>query len=185
MRFAKHSEFEGLHAFLSPSKYHWIRYDEEKLIRSFRTSQAAALGSRLHELAAELITLGISLPRTRGTLNSYVNDAIGYKMSPEVILMYSRNCFGTADAISFRRNFLRIHDLKNGESRVSMDQLLIYVALFCLEYHIKPSTIKIELRIYQNGEILVLVPELDDIVHIMDRIVTYDKLIERIREEES
>lgn len=185
MQFEKHSELKDLHAFLSPSKYHWIRYDDEKLTRTFLTAMASARGTRLHAIAAELIEMGIPLPRTRGTLNSYVNDAIGFKMTPEVILKYSRNAFGTCDAISFRKNTLRIHDLKNGETRTSMDQLMVYVALFCLEYKIRPSSIKIELRIYQTGEILVHHPELDDIVHIMDKIVTFDKLIERIREEES
>lgn len=36
---------------------------------------------------------------------------------------------------------LRIHDLKTGISPVHMDQLLIYAALFCLEYKIKPGSI--------------------------------------------
>ena len=184
MRFNRHSELEGKHAFLSASKYHWIRYSDEKLANSFVTALAAARGTRLHELAAEAITMGVKL-QGRTSLAQYVNDAIGYGMEPEVILQYSRNAFGTVDAISFKKNFLRIHDLKTGETRVSFDQLLVYTALFCLEYHVRPSEIKVELRIYQNGETLVATPELDDIVHVMDKIISFDKLIERIREEES
>lgn len=183
MHFNKHLELEGLHAFLSASKYHWINYDEEKLLRVFSTAQAAARGTELHEFAANAIRLGVKL-QGRNNIANYVNDAIGFSMEPEVILRYSRNAFGTVDAISFRRNMLRIHDLKTGDSRTSFNQLMVYVALFCLEYKIRPSDIKIELRIYQNGEIMGFVPELDDIVHIIDRIITFDKLIEKTREEE-
>jgi hypothetical protein len=36
----------------------------------------------------------------------YVNDAIGYQMTPEQPIYYSENCVGTADAISFKNDFL-------------------------------------------------------------------------------
>lgn len=183
MRFNTHSNLEGRHAFLSPSKYHWIRYDEEKIARTFLTAMAAARGTALHEFAAHAIKLGIKL-QGRTTLALYVNDAIGFAMEPEVLLAYSENAFGTADTISFRKNTLRIHDLKTGDSRISMDQLEVYVAFFCLEYKIRPSDIRIELRIYQNDGVIVHVPELDDIVHIMDKTITYDRIIRRIKEEE-
>lgn len=183
MRFMKHSTLEGRHAFLSASKYHWIRYDEDKIARSYLTAMAAARGTELHEFAANAIRLGVKL-QGRNTIASYVNDAIGFAMEPEVVLAYSDNAFGTADAISFRKNTLRIHDLKTGETPSNMDQLLIYVAFFCLEYKIRPSDIKIELRIYQNDQIMIHIPELDDIVHIIDKIITADKIITRIREEQ-
>lgn len=184
MRWEPHYELEGKHAFLSASKYHWTNYDEEKLASTFVTAMAAARGTELHELAATLIKLKQKLPRNDKTMNLYVNDAIGFLMKPEVVIAYSRNCFGTADAVSFRRNTLRIHDLKTGVTKSSMRQLEIYAALFCLEYRYRPSEITIELRIYQNDEVTVYTPELDDIVHIMDKIVTFDKVIERLREEE-
>ena len=114
----------------------------------------------------------------------YVNDAIGYKMLPEQILYYSENCFGTADTIGFRNNFLRVHDLKTGEIPAHMEQLYIYVALFCLEYRIKPADIDIECRIYQNDQILYDKPSVDIIVPIMDKIVTADKIIKKIKEQE-
>ena len=114
----------------------------------------------------------------------YVNDAIGFKMTPEQVLFYSENCFGTTDAISFRNNFLRIHDLKTGVTPAHMEQLMIYAALFCLEYRIKPSEIDIELRIYQSDEIIVFNPTAEDIVPIMDRVVTSDKIISKIKQEE-
>ena len=116
--------------------------------------------------------------------NMYVNDAIGFKMTPEQILYYSDNCFGTADAILFRNNFFRIHDLKTGKIPAHMEQLEIYAALFCLEYKVKPGDIEMELRIYQNNEILYHNPTAEDIVPIMDRIITFDKVIKKIREQE-
>jgi hypothetical protein len=115
----------------------------------------------------------IDLDRIFYNLVSYVNDAIGYKMESEIVLKYSDLCFGTADAIGVRRNQLRIHDLKTGVTPASMDQLLIYAGLFFLEYKrdYRPSTMKIELRIYQNQEILISNPTEDEIKTVMDKIV--------------
>jgi hypothetical protein len=146
MNFNTHSNLVGRHAFLSPSNYHWINYDEDKLDRVFFMQLAAQRGVELHSLGHQLIRLGVKLPTTRKTLNMYVNDAIGYRMTPEQSLYYSDNCFGTADAIGFRANRLRIHDLKTGLTEASMHQLEVYAALFCLEYRFKPFEIAIELR---------------------------------------
>ena len=183
MNFNPHSNLVGQHAFLSASKYHWINYDEDKLISSYKNFQAVQMGSRLHAFACECIELGQKLPRKKKTLNLYVNDAIGYKMTPEQPLYYSENCFGTADAIAFRNDFLRIHDLKTGSSPASMAQLEIYTALFCLEYGIKPSDIGKELRIYQSDEVLVHEPEDDRIFMIMDKIIYFDKCITNLKME--
>jgi len=60
-------------------------------------------------------------------------------MTPEQVLYYSGNCFGTADSIAFKNNLLRIHDLKTGAVPAHMEQLFIYDALFCLEYRIHPQ----------------------------------------------
>ena len=87
---------------------------------------------------------------------------------------------GTADAISFRNNFLRIHDLKTGTRPVHIEQLEIYAALFCLEYRVKPTDIKIELRIYQNDEILVHEPEAEEIIVIMNKIIHLNKILEDV-----
>ncbi len=184
MNFNTHFNLEGKHAFLGPSKYHWINYDEDKLISSYRNFLAVQKGTELHNFAKECIHLGIKLPRSKSTLNMYVNDAIGFRMTPEQPLYYSENCFGTADAISFRKNFLRIHDLKTGVTPASMHQLEIYAALFCLEYHMKPSEIGMELRLYQANEVLVHNPEVTDILPIMDKIITFDKCINSLSMEE-
>ena len=172
MNFVKHSNLEGQHAFLGASTYHWINYTEEKVADAYAKYRAAQRGTVLHSFAAQCIKLGQRLPKSQKTLNMYVNDAIGYKMTPEQILYYSPNCFGTADAISFRGDMLRIHDLKTGESPTHMEQLMIYAALFCLEYNYKPNEIQMELRIYQNDGIICHQPTIEDIFPIMDRIIT-------------
>ena len=184
MLFNNHKNLEGTHAFLGASKYHWIRYDDEKLISSYRKYIAVLKGTELHEFAAQCIKLGQKLPKSKKTLNMYVNDAIGYNMTPEQVLYYSDNCFGTADSISFRNNLLRIHDLKTGEIPAHIEQLMIYAALFCLEYKVKPGEINFGLSIYQADDILVSNPTAEDIVPIMDRIISFDKLINNIRNEE-
>ena len=184
MIFNDHSRLAGQHAFLGASKYHWINYDERKIADAYSKFQATQRGTILHDFAAQCIRLGQKLPKSSKTLNQYVNDAIGFKMSPEQILFYSENCFGTADTICFRNDILRIHDLKTGSIPAHMEQLEIYAALFCLEYKIKPGTIEIELRIYQNNEVLCHNPLADDITPIIDKIIVFDKIIKRMKEQE-
>lgn len=106
------------------------------------------------------------------TVQSYINDGIGFCMTPEQKLVFDPvYFFGTADCISFRDNELRIHDLKTGRIPAHMDQLMVYAAFFCLEYNVDPRKLKlIELRIYQNNEVLVKQPEPDDILSIMDKV---------------
>lgn len=172
------------HALLSPSNYHWINYDDDKMQRVYFANQAAIRGTQFHVLGHDLIRLGVKLPAAKKTLNLYVNDAIGFRMTPEKLLYYSDNCFGTADAIGFRKNLLRIHDLKTGVNEASIKQLEVYAALFCLEYLFKPSDIEIELRIYQNDEVRAHIPDPHDIFYIMDKIITLDKQIKELRMEE-
>lgn len=183
MNFKKHFSLEGKHAFLGASKYHWINYSSDKITDSYLKHRATLKGTVLHDFAAQCITLGQKLPKSQKTLNMYVNDAIGFKMQPEQVLYYSDNCFGTADAIIFRNNLLRIHDLKTGVTKAHMEQLEIYAALFCLEYDKKPGEIDMELRIYQNNEIVIHHPTADDILPIMDKIITFDKIIDKLKME--
>lgn len=184
MNFNDHSNLKGLHAFLSASKYHWLNYSDEKLVDSYFNTRAAQEGIELHDIAAMLIEKRIKLPKTNKTLNMYVNDAIAFKMIPEQVLYFSENCFGTADTICFRKDFLRIHDYKSGVTPAKIEQLLIYDALFCLEYGITPGDIGHELRIYQNDEVLYHKPEADEIGPIMDKIIRFDKIISEINHEE-
>ena len=183
MNFISHSNLEGLHAVFSPSQCSWLRYDDEKAIEVYSNKKAAELGTRLHEWAKTTIDLKLKQPRSKKTIYMYVNDAIGFKMDTEVVLYYSDRFFGTADAICFRDNILRIHDLKTGKTAVHIEQLEIYAALFCLEYKVKPSDIGIELRIYQNNEVLYHNPEPEEIKDIMDKIVYLDKILEKYEKE--
>ncbi len=184
MNFNKHLNLEGQHAFLGASKFHWINYDEAKIASSYSKFLATIKGTELHAFAATCIRLGQKLPKSQKTLNMYVNDAIGFKMTPEQILYYSDNCFGTADTVMFRNNLLRIHDLKTGAVPAHMEQLEIYAALFCLEYKIKPAEIDILLRIYQNNEILYFEPAAKEIAAIIEKIIAFDKIIDKVKEQE-
>lgn len=183
MIFNQHSELSGKHAFLSPSNYHWLNYDERKLEARYHAAVAARRGTDLHALAHTAISLGIKLSRGNKALATYVNDAIKYQMVCEQPLYYSDNCFGTADTLSFRRSELRIHDLKTGITKTSVKQLEVYAALFCLEYGVSPSKVKIELRIYQRDEIQVFEPIPEAILSIMDKIIDSDQQIELIKED--
>lgn len=208
MIFEAHKELRGKHATLTPSQPHWLRYSEEQLFQKYVSTYMPMVGTSLHELAETLIKNNLKLKkgdklavlshllndgiprsvidmeRIYGNFMTYVNDAIGFKLVPEQILYYSPYCFGTADTISFRNNFLRIHDLKTGTAPAKMEQLMVYAALFCLEYKIKPGEIDIELRIYQNDEILHHEPTAEDILPVMDCIVRNSRILERIHEEE-
>lgn len=184
MNFNTHSALSGRHAFLSPSSYHWMNYTEQKLDARFNSWTAAARGTALHELAREAIRLGVKLSKANATLSMYVNDAIGYKMNVEQSLYYSDNCFGHADCISFRRNTLRIHDLKTGITPASVHQLEVYAAIFCLEYGVSPYDIVMEFRIYQSGAVQVYEGIPDDISQLMEHIIIFDQRIEQLKEGE-
>lgn len=71
--------------------------------------------------------------------------------------------------------------MKTGIVQASMNQLLIYDALFCLEYKYKPNEIEIENRIYQSNNVIVDNPNPDDIFRVMDTIIRFDKIIETIK----
>lgn len=213
MNFDKHLELEGTHAFLSPSNYSWVNYTEEKLIQRYLNQKAVERGTRLHAFAKEAIELNQPMPRSKTTLCMYVNDTLGFKMTPEQPLFYSFNCYGTADAIDYRKNVLRIHDLKTGEIEASMKQLYIYAALFCLNYqervlglrkkgtpdneiarlldvkinelHFEPERMEdIILRIYQNNEVREEHPDPADIRELMNIIVSHDRILNRLKAEE-
>lgn len=175
------------HAFLSPSKYHWIYYDDNKLITSWQNYRAAQRGTELHDLAAKNIAYGVKLARSKATLNAYVNDAIGFGMTPEMRLYYSDNCFGTSDAVSFdqRKKLLRIHDLKTGATPAHMEQLYIYAALYCLEHGIDPIDISMETRIYQSDDVQIETPSGNEIREVANAIIHADKVVEKLKAEEA
>jgi len=184
MIFNQHSSLQGKHAFLSPSNYHWLNYTDQKLEARYASYQSARRGTDLHSLAHEAIRLGIKLSSSHKALSVYVKDALGYKMVCEQSLYYSDNCFGTADTIGFRRNKLRIHDLKTGIVATSFHQLEVYAAIFCLEYAVDPTSIEIELRIYQRDEVRVHVPFVETILEVMDTIIHFDQQVEAMKASE-
>jgi len=184
MNFNSHFELRGKHAMLSPSKYSWLRYDSRDKFEKFvRSADAVRKGVADHEFACLCIQRKQKLPnRPKCTLDTYVNDAIGFGMEPEQVLYYSDNCFGTADAIRFdeRKKKLRIHDLKTGVTPASMDQLMVYAGLFCLEYKTKPSDISSELRIYQNNEVQIYEPDPKELMDVIDQIILANKWVNEI-----
>lgn len=182
MIFNRHLGLQGKHAFLSPSSYHWLNYDDQKLEARFHSHKAAQRGSDLHVYAHEAIRLNMKQSRVHKALAAYVNDAISYRMTCEQPLYFSDNCFGTADTLSFRRNKLRIHDLKTGITATSMKQLYVYAAIFCLEYGADPFQIDIVLRIYQRDDIREDLPEPNMILDIMEKIVYADAYVDRLKE---
>ena len=179
MKFAEHSKLNGLHAPFSPSQPSWLNYTDERAMEVYSNKKASELGTRLHAWAKEAIDLGIKMPRSKKTLYAYINDAIGFRMSTEVVLFYSPYFFGTADAISFDETtrFLRIHDLKTGQSKGHIEQVMVYAALFCLEYKYTPNQLNMELRIYHNDDVEILVPNPDDIYDIMEHIKHLNELL--------
>lgn len=177
---------EGSHAFLGASSYHWLNYDEEHLKLAYHNHLKKQEGTELHAFAKECIRLKQRLPQTKKTLNLYVNDAIYFKLRPEQPLKYSEFCFGTADAIGLDKKILRVFDLKTGKTPVKVfHQLEIYVALFCLEYDFIPADFDdIILRIYQFDEFIESHPDTEIIVPIMDKIISFDKILYKIKEDE-
>ena len=181
MDWKDYSRLSNTHAFLSPSRYNWLNYDDEKLIDTFRNHKRVALGTRLHSLAAELISLARWQPQTAEAFNAFVNDAIGFGMKAEVLLYYSPRCYGTADTISYEDGILRVHDLKTGITPVppgATKQLLIYAALFCLDYKIDPlELLAIHLRIYQNEEVIEFDPSPQELFRVTRRIIEADRIL--------
>ena len=61
------------------------------------------------------------------------------------------------------------------------DLLVLYDALFCLEYGVKPRDIQIENRIYQNDDIWIVNPTCEDIDPIISKIIEFNKIITELK----
>lgn len=182
--FNYHGALSGKHSILSPSKYTWANKEDAVFYDWYNSEAAKEYGTKQHALASMLIKMGQKLPQTRQTLNMFVNDSLKFDCSSEVTLFYSEFCFGAADAIRYLpdKHDLLVMDLKTGLKIAGhMEQLYIYSALFCLEYHIRPGDLKFTTRIYQFNEIREERPSVDEIAHLMDSIISKDKLIRDIR----
>lgn len=175
------------HSIFPASNYHWLNYSIDKMMDIYARKTATEIGAKMHSMAAMLIEMKQPLPDVSKTINMYVNDAILFNMVPEKQLKFSEEFRGTCDACSVdENNVLRIHDLKTGNVKASIHQLEIYAALFCLDFGCSPGDFsKIELRIYQNNDIICGEPGADIILPIMDKMITVDKLIRRMKDEGS
>ena len=204
----------------SPSQSAWIRYDEEKVIDRIRNQYRTALGTEIHEYAADEITLNHKKNNIRSitqeiesyiyekykkdrnkyglrliehlnyipkevfeTVKFYINDGIGYKMTVEQPVVYSDKIYGTIDSVCFKDNLLRIHDLKTGSHEADMEQLEIYAALFCLEYDFRPTELEFELRLYQWDGLVVHNPTVENLLPIIDAIITTNKIAANVEKE--
>lgn len=210
MQWNDHHQLEGKHAFLGASNFHWVNWTDAIFENRYYSQFSTIIGTTIHELAHDCILnrtklnkhdrhlIELSLyhafvPKDAYDPNAilenlipFVNDAIGYHMSSEILLYYNSYCFGTCDAILFNEKdkILRIHDLKTGATTAHFEQLLIYAALFCLEYHKNPRHFTTELRIYQNFEISINTPDPSEIESFMELIQNRSQLISTYLERE-
>ena len=190
MKWNAHSEYKDRHAMLSASKSSWLNYSDDQIAEMVDNLGAAVRGTKQHAVAKMLIELRQELPHTNQTLNLYVNDCIGFRMDPEIMVWYSPYAFGTADAISFRKDpiedimVLRIFDLKNGKTKASVRQLLTYAAFFCLEYGVNPNDIAFDLRFYQHDQIYEIETSAIEILEIMAITKSTNALLIKRLEEE-
>ena len=95
MNWRDHSRLTGKHALLGASNYHWLNYDADRLTNAVLNYQAKERGTRLHAFAAECIDLKQKLPKNKKTLNTYVNDAIGFRMDTEQVLRSAFCCLAS------------------------------------------------------------------------------------------
>lgn len=208
MNWHDHSEWKyGEHSYLSPSKKTWVNYDDETLVKNYKTFMTATvLGTAVHDLASRFINKRYKLLKSDWNiiafeledvydipkyainkelifenLRLFVNDCISNNMRSEEKLIYTPHAFGTADAIQLTGNTLLIFDLKTGATPASLDQLISYAALFCLEYTIKPSTLNYDLRIYQFNSIVTDPNITSDIIEArVQEYVHKDKILLQI-----
>lgn len=216
------------HALLSASQSSWVNKDDDQVLMQWARGYSQALGTAMHEMAyfhikhlfkvskaskkeillqllsrynipEAAIEIGFDFDLLFENWMIYVNDAIGFRLEPEVPLKYSDIAFGTADAVLpldsiIKNNIIRIHDYKSGTSPVHASQLLVYDAFLCLEYDLRPGDFKHILCFYQvkkdeDGIFIPTVstyePTVDELSHIMDDIKHKSELImKRILKEE-
>lgn len=179
MQFNEHRFQKGKHAAFAASTPDWIHYNPEKAIEYVNKVMAKNRGTELHALAEQCIKLHIFQRHSDDTFCQYVNDAIRFRMEPEVLLYYSDWFFGTADSIVYEEDTkkLRIHDLKTGTGKVHPEQLLVYAAYFCLEYKKDPYHMTFELRIYQNNSFDIFEPTPEEVKETMDHIISLNKIM--------
>ena len=201
-----YSKLKGTHAFCGASKKSWRDWNVDKLIISKQNSYAQEIGTLLHSYAEKNIkahfrvykadkrsvlryltvehnipSTVVDIDRLFPNLMNYINDSIGYRMDPEVVLYYSPDFYGTADAIYWndKTKVLRISDLKTGVTPVDFKQLENYAAFFCLDYKVKPKDIEtMEFRIYQENEVMFAAPDPAEVLQpVIEQIIFFNKAL--------
>ena len=188
----RHSNLEGSHAFLSASKYNWITKTNEELVQAYTNSYSQTIGTLMHAYAADSIKFREKLRKSdaRGAKFDLMRRgvpefAIDIRSFFPTVMAYVNDsdlCYGTADSITVSNDILRIHDLKTGVTPAKTDQLMVYAALFFLEYPYKPERLRTELRIYQMDDIIVREPEVEEIREVMNAIVEKDRVLQKLKE---
>lgn len=170
----------------------------DHIIAKTKTSVSEARKSLLRKLVKTRVYVNgraMKIPRKAYDLDylahnfsNYVNDAIDYGLDPEIQLYFSDWNAGTTDAIGYdeKNKILRIHDLKTGTTPAKFTQLENYAALYFLIYgrfnQISPTDTKVELRIYQDGEIHEEYPTAESILSLMDSIIFHSQVVSEAEE---
>ena len=90
---------------------------------------------------------------------------------------------GDAHALEGDRPVARAVDDKRGNARIPNRARCGGIRVDSeVQYHVQPKDISTELRIYWSNEIITGLPTAADIVPIMDKIITFDKLLNSFKE---
>ena len=68
-----HKNLAGQHALFSPSQSAWLRYDNDQIAERIVSQNRTALGTEIHEFAAQQITLNIRVTNNRALANGIRN----------------------------------------------------------------------------------------------------------------
>lgn len=88
--FNDHSDLVGTHALFSPSQSAWLRYEDDKIIDRVLNQYRAAIGTEIHEYAAQQIFMNHKCTNIRALING-IEDFIytKYKNSNTVSMVYA------------------------------------------------------------------------------------------------
>ena len=182
MSWGRYSKLKGQHALLSPSNYHWINYDKEKLLKVLYNQKMKERGTKLHEFASEAINLK-RYQAGNDNVSQFVNDCIDMKMHSEEVVYATEYAFGTADAINEVNDVIYIFDLKTGEHKAKFTQLYLYAAFYCIMNDINPISKKYVFRIYQYEEYEQLEGDPLEVKRLMELTIEDSDVVKAIEEE--
>lgn len=150
------------------------------------TSPAAEEGTRLHELAEELLAVWHEHPSTSEDwekISGYVKYVEGYKFNPEVNVLIEEKCdllsvtgeahHGTIDALIISDKYMEIIDLKTGRSRVepTTEQLKMYAAACVYEVDFEGK--EVVCTVHQYGDSHSYTWKTDELLAWADQVRQY------------